>query len=90
MNVEPPGALPEISRTYTTTVTTTISATVHTSTISSTFVPRLAGSAASSSARASTTPTSSMGDQAGWFFQMPSESSSPVPKIPAAAAVVTA
>ena len=38
----------------------------------------------------STTPTSSIGDQAGWFFQMPSESSSPVPKIPAAAAVVTA
>ena len=67
-----------------------ISATVHTSTISSTLVPRRAGSAASSSASASATATSSTGAQSGWFFQMPSESSSPVPKIPAAAAVVTA
>ena len=78
--VEPPGAVCESSLTNTTTVTMRISATVHTSTTSSTLVPPRAGSAASSSASARATPTNSTGDQDGWFFQMPSESSSPVPK----------
>ena len=85
----PPGACPQ-ELTSTTAVTTRMNVTVVSSTISSVFVPRLAGSAASTSASASATPTRSMGDQAGWFVQMPRESSSPVPKIPAAAAVVTA
>jgi hypothetical protein len=63
---------------------------VSVSTTSSTLVPPFAGSAASSSASASATPTSRMGDQDGWFFQMPSESNSPLPNTPAAPAVVTA
>ena len=87
---EPPGASPFSSRTNTMTVTTRISVTVHTSTMSSTLVPPRAGSAASSSASASAMPTIRIGAQAGWFFQMPRESSSPAPKMPAADAVVTA
>ena len=87
---EPPGASPFSSRTNTTTVTMRISVTVHTSTTSSTLVPPRAGSAASTSASASAMPTTSIGAQAGWFFQMPRESSSPAPKMPAAAAVTTA
>ncbi len=86
----PPGAVCPRSLANTVTVTTRIRATVHTSTMSSTLVPPLAGSAATISASARNTPTKSTGDQVGWLVQMPRVFSSPVPKIPAAAAVVTA
>ena len=53
-------------------------------------MPPFAGSAASSSASARAMPTNKTGDHDGWFFQMPSESNSPLPNTPAAPAVVTA
>jgi hypothetical protein len=90
VNRDPPGAFPAPSRTNTIAVTIRIRATVVHSTMSRTFVPRRAGSAASIRASASATPISTHGAHDGGCGQMRSDCSSPVPKIPAADAVVTA